>query len=434
MLVRSVVRRFSANTTKPTAPAGSRSSLPAAIGLVTAGAILGSNFDRIDEFFKNKFHSIERPTEGMAMTQEKATRIAEPVLPPPLPYLSDQVFENMDNLLVFMFPSEEKSHEQSIRVKKIISEFQSAQKMNPSLQPVKLMYTIVPPMNTDDALVDNMNVEIMCYKGQRKLRSSIASLSKAPIEKWCDFFQFRSTPVEEELIGCNIEHVCGDDFEEKIVDKSLVENPILVQFYEKSCFLCFLMRPFLNQLATLLSPQIPVTFKRMDIEENDFPPSMPVVRGTPTFVLYQGRDRPYIRYEEFKPRDLVRRLCLDYAIPKETESRLYDLVDKVATRFQLFSGIIMWNTESEKILDMIAGEQKHHLPTIAFDAKLAEAKDKELFNKYVSELMSEDMLKIDLIDDNVEDLKRELSRAEMHAITMGQVLGEKVMAKENIVE
>lgn len=41
---------------------------------------------------------------------------------PPLPYLSDHVFETTDDMLVFMFPSEEKYLSQSEQVKRVISE------------------------------------------------------------------------------------------------------------------------------------------------------------------------------------------------------------------------------------------------------------------------------------------------------------------------
>jgi len=428
-MYRSVIRRFCSAAKSQQ----SKSTIPIvpAIGLIAAGTLIGANYQQIKRVFDEGISSVVTVSEDVKkddMTEIVSTPPTATL--PPLPYLSDQLFETTDNMLVFMFPSEEKFREQSGRVGKIIAEFQSAQNMNSSLQPVKVMYTIVPPSHPNVKVGDN--VEIMCYKGQRKMRTSIPLDESSPIESWSEFFKFRSSPVDEELATCCIEHVSGDNFEDKVVTRSSVEKPILVQLYEKSCFLCFLMRPFLNQIATILSKceSVPITFKRLDIEENDFPEKLPVVRGTPTFVLFQGPDRPPVRFEEFKPRDLVRRLCLDYTIPPDVETSMYELVDKVATRFQMFSGIIMWNTESEKILDMLSGSQKHHLPTIAFDLKSAEEKDKEMFNKFVAELMAEDMLKVDLLEENVEDLKRELTRAEMHAITMGQVLGEKIVGSE----
>ena len=396
--------------------------LAAALGLVGAGTVIGMNMSNMTEWFTGL-----RKEEKLREDQVVSEPLKPVDTPLVLPYLSDSVFETTDNMLVFMFPSEEKFRQQTDGVRSIIREFQAAQNRHASLQPVKVLYTIVPPSRPDVDTGDK--VEVMCYKGQRKLRSSIDVA--APIEDWSKFFEFLSTPVDQELTGCVIEHIAGSEFDSKVLTASSVEKPILLQLYEKSCFLCFLMRPFLNQLSTILKQAgVPIELKRMDIEENDFPDKLPVVRGTPTFVLFQGEGKPGIRLEEFKPRDLVRRICLDYSISREVEATMYALVDKVAIRFQLFSGIIMWNTESEKILDMMAGDQKHHLPTIPFDAKSAEDKDKEMFNKYVSELMSEDMLKVDLLDDNVEDLKRELARAEMHAITMGQVLGEKTLDKE----
>jgi hypothetical protein len=318
-----------------------------------------------------------------------------------------------------------------------LREIQSAQ----NLKKVKILYTIVPPSKPDIVIGDNL--EIMCYKGQRKLRTSICPSRlkvdgengiKSIIDEWDEFFKIRSVPVEPEFATDTIRHISGDEFRLQVLESSSLENPILVQMYEKSCFLCFLMRPFVNQLSRILTGVVPFTIKRLDIEENDFPDGCPVVRGTPTFILFRGPDREPIRYEEFKPRDLVRRICLDYTIPDEVAKKLNDLVDKVGLRFQLFSGLIMWNTESEKVLELISSSMAEGHATIPFDLATAEVKDKEMFNKYVSELMSEDMLKVDELDQNIVDLGKELNSAEMHAIMMGRVLGEKVLKKERTAE
>jgi len=413
------------------------------------GAALESKFsfwhriEKLGLLAKSQWMARIHETGSSPSTSGDSTPTPVEVVPlPPIPYLSDEIFEKTDNMLVFMFPSEGRYNEQSGAVKAVISRFIKGQKMHANLQKVKLLYTIVPPAKAD--MVIGNRIEVMCYKGQRKLRTSLDSsgdVSDETIGEWDDFFRTKSTPVDSELKDGFIQHVSGDEFESEILDASSPERPVLLQMYEKSCFLCFLMRPFMNQLARLLTgpdgPKlVPFIIKRLDIEENDFPESdCPIVRGTPTFVLFRGRDREPIRYEEFKPRDLVGRICLDYSIPRDIEKRMYDLVAKVGMRFQLFSGLIMWNTESEKILDLLStdsGPSGHHA-TIPFDLKTAEAKDKEMFNKYVSELMSEDMLKIDELEENLKGLKKELVMAEMHAITMGQVLGEKVLAREDSV-
>jgi hypothetical protein len=186
------------------------------------------------------------------------------------------------------------------------------------------------------------------------------------------------------------------------------------------------MRPFLNSLYSILKDSGEVNFamKRLDIEENDFPEGLPVVRGTPTFILYQkGVGK---RLEEFKPRDLVKGLCRDYPLSESTKEKLNDLVDKMTLRFQAFSGLVMWSTESEKILNLLS--QK----TVSgpFSVENSDEKDKDMFNKLVAEYMAEDMLKVDSLPDNIQNIMRDLSSAERNAIMMGQVLGEKVVHLE----
>ena len=361
---------------------------------------------------------------------EQVTSTLAPSLPP-LPYLSDRVFETTDDMLVFMFPTEEKYLSQSERVKRVISEINKKKSENSTLsyfRNIKLYFTIVPPANPNQSVGDNL--EVMCYKGQRKHRFSVEPQGEVPMKEVEDFFKFRSTPIDQEVAECVIQHISGDEFESEILNKATRESPIVLQVYEKSCFLCFLMRPFLNSLAELLKNEVPFTFKRLDIEANDFPEGLPVVRGTPTFIFFTGRDATPVRFEEFKPRDLVKRISQDFAISEELRAKMFDLVDSVALRFQAFSGLIMWGTEAEKILQVMSESDSAHHPTIPFDLKSAEDKDKELFNKFVSEFMSEDMVKTDKLDDNISGLMKELNAMEKHAVMMGQILGEKVCEME----
>jgi hypothetical protein len=169
----------------------------------------------------------------------------------------------------------------------------------------------------------------------------------------------------------------------------------------------------------------------MDIEENDFPKGLPVVRGTPTFMMYRGASVAPERIEEFKPRDLVKRICADYKVSSETREKMFDLVDRMTLRFQIFSGLIMWTTEAEKILQLISSGDQGHNATIPFDLGYSEDTDKELFNRLVAEYMNDDMLKVDTLRENLRSLQRELTQTEKHAIMMGQVIGEKVVAMEN---
>ena len=395
-----------------------------AAGCAFAGAAVESNFKLIEKL-KNASEQVYE-TVKINKAEPKSVDNSEKLTVPLkeegnyedlksfLPYLSDKVFETTDDMLVFTFPSEDQYLQQLSTVKTVIAAVNKA-----DIPRVKMFFVILPAR--DPSLVSSDRLEMMCYKGQRKKRFSI-SLNDAPIpvDEWREFYKFKASPVEEELKDCIIEHISGSDFDEKIIK---APQPVLLQLYEKSCFLCFLMRPFLNSLAHILkeSGEVDFSMKRLDIEENDFPEGLPVVRGTPTFMLF--RNGVPDRLEEFKPRDLVNRLCRDYTLSSETQERMKDLVDLMALRFQAFSALVMWGTESEKMLALLTDPQ-----TTCSSSN--EDSDKEMFNKLVAEFMTEDMLKIDSLKENIQSLLRELASMERHAIKMAQVLGEKVASLE----
>ena len=408
-------------------------------GLVT-GSVIGAGIESQYPFFGSAFDNIRgiaqkvtsKETSSRDALSDVEERAQEQTVTAPtidLPYLSDKVFETTDDMLVFMFPSEEAYLAQSARVATTLASIKEFLESSPesTLKKVQMFFTIVPAKAASSINLDNL--EVMCYKGQRKLRSSLPiDSAESPIADWEAFFTPRSVPVDEELRECVIQHISADEFDNAVLNNG---KPVLLQLYEKSCFLCFLMRPFLNSVAALLQPPaVPFTIKRLDIEENDFPERLPIVRGTPTFMLFDGEGGAPQRFEEFKPRDLVKRISRDYAISTETREHLFDLVDRVTLRFQAFSGLIMWNTEADKILDLISGDETHNA-TIPFDLAASEDKDKELFNKLVSEYMSDDMVRCDGLEDNLRHLLRELTHMEKHAIMMGQVLGEKIIQLEN---
>lgn len=373
-------------------------------GCALAGAAVQSNF----QFSKKVVETSPNESDNIPNKSPEDIKAI-------LPYLSDQVFETTDDMLVFTFPSEERFARQLSKVRSIMGEVSKA-----DIPKVKMFFAILPAR--DPAAVADDKLEVMCYKGQRKLRSSIRlDAEAAPIDEWREFFKFKASPVDEELKDCVIEHVAGDEFKEKILES---KSPVLLQVYEKSCFLCFLMRPFLNSLAAILdkSGEVDFKIKRLDIEENDFPEGLPVVRGTPTFVLFSPREGGR-RLEEFKPRDLVKRLCKDYPLSSETQQKLDVLVDKIALRFQAFSALVMWGTESEKMLELLSHPDSR---------ENVDQDDKEMFNKIVSEYMADDMLRIDSLDQNIKSVMRELNHMERHALMLGQVLGDKIVALEKM--
>ena len=328
----------------------------------------------------------------------------------PLPYLSDSVFENTDDLAVFMFASEAMCSAQLPFVKQLIAQFNQERAKFSNLAPVHLMHCIVPPVHAAQEIPED-RVEVMCYKGQRKERISIKEGDVDWLSKWDEFFKPKYTSVSPELKNDVIRHVSGFEFANEISSS----KPKLFQLYENSCFLCFLMRPFLNSVSLVLKDLVPFEFVRLDIEDNDFPKGLPVVRGTPTFVFFKNGDGE--RWKAFKPRDLINKLCAEYTVPASIEKELFRLVDRMALRFQAFSGLVMWTTEATKLTDMLAGT-----PT----------EEKDTFNQTVSEMMIEDMSKTDTLDENLAELFSELGQAEMHAIMLAQILGQKVLDKEQI--
>merc|ERR1719367_144586 len=103
--------------------------------------------------------------------------------------------------------------------------------------------------------------------------------------------------------------VSGNSFVEDVINESSPSRPVLVQIYEDTCFLCFLMRPFVHSLAGLFADhKVPLSLKRLNIEKNDFPDGCPVARGTPTFVLFRGAGVAPDKWEEFKPKELVEKV------------------------------------------------------------------------------------------------------------------------------
>jgi predicted transcriptional regulator len=83
----------------------------------------------------------------------------------------------------------------------------------------------------------------------------------------------------------------------------------------------------------------------------------------------------------------------------------------------------MWGTESEKMLELLSHPNtREHM----------DQDDKEMFNKIVAEYMADDMLRIDSLDQNIQSVMHELTRMERHALMLGQVLGDKVVALERM--
>jgi len=282
-------------------------------------------------------------------------------------------------------------------------------------------------------------MRVVMYKGQRKGVLSVGE--QVPVQEAVDFFTLLTEERTAAMKQSDVPGVSGASFPEDVVSSSSPTVPVLLQMYEDTCFLCFLMRPFVNSLAELLKIQkVPLVLKRLNIEKNDFPDGCPVTRGTPTFVLFRGRDAPPDKWEEFKPKELVEKLTKVF--PQQTEE-IFETMDElqgmVSKRFQLFTQLVMWTMELQKLEKLIG--QAPLTSEVAVQVGTSGAPDKEpdvqedvAFNALVSEMMAKDMKRMDGIVENLAHLQKEVDEVEHDAVLMGSMLGEALLRREQLEE
>ncbi|CAE7572308.1 unnamed protein product [Symbiodinium natans] len=265
-------------------------------------------------------------------------------------------------------------------------------------------------------------LRVVMYKGQRKSVLHIGG--EIPKQEVLDFFK----PVSQDLTRVKapkaVPLVSNASFQKDVLADSQPGKPmVLLQMYEDTCFLCFLMRPFINSLGELLlENKAPFRLKRLNIEKNDFPDGCPVARGTPTFALFRGGDAPGEKWEEFKPKDLCEKITKVFpALSDSAFQKMDELQAMVPRRFQLFTQLVMWSVELQKLESCISsrvGETADAMP-----------EDSE-FNSVLSRLMAKDMRRVDGLVDSIEFLQHQVDEAEHDAVVMSIMLGENVLARE----
>ena len=326
-----------------------------------------------------------------------------------LPKFSDEIFENTDNLAVFLVPSaavHESAHREIAEILTAIGKLAE----NSPLRKANFYFSY-----PTEAPETAKQVILVLYKGQRKHREFLDEQSLSRIGEWERFFETisdKKTP--EELSGsAAVREITGNSFHAEVTESSK-GNPVLLALYEKSCFLCFLMRPFLNSVARDLQDEgVPVLIKRLEIEANDFPENCPIARGTPTFCIYGGRGN-YEKWTEFRPLEFVKKLFQTVEVPQKLQEKISKFPGLLSERFQLFSTVVMWQTEIEKA-------------QIALAKKIFVNEDKEMFNANVTAAMTEDAARSDDLESNLKYFRREAESAEMDAILIGQQLAEKIL-------
>lgn len=372
----------------------------------------------------------------MLSIQEAATIDIKPI--------NEEVFDKHDNLFVFFLDTPEELLERRDDIQRTIRKLMA----DKSLFRLRYYHNVKkegdPPMpdanggSGQEAPAGKKPMRVVMYKGQRKGFLNVGE--EVPVQEVVEFFTLLTEERTAAMKQLDVPRVSGASFAADVVEKSSPQVPVLLQMYEDTCFLCFLMRPFVNSLAELLKAQkIPLVIKRLNIEKNDFPDGCPVARGTPTFVFFRGPGAPPEKWEEFKPKELVEKIT--QVFPQQTEE-IFDTMDEfqgmVSKRFQLFTQLVMWTMELQKLERLIAEAPLNKEAAGDAESKEASAKEPELedvaFNALVSEMMAKDMKRIDGIMENLAHLQKEVDEVEHDAALMGSMLGEAVLRREKAEE
>ncbi|CAD7931902.1 unnamed protein product [Amoebophrya sp. A120] len=238
-----------------------------------------------------------------------------------------------------------------------------------------------------------------------------------------------------------IQTISAAQFEQFVMEDSH-EYPVVLQMYEETCFLCFLMRPMMESLARLQEFAFldPVRFLRINVEQNDFPPGLPMARGTPQFLLY--KEGKGVKWDEFKPQDFVTKLIYEFQIEDvEQVEKLKILAETVQRRFQLFTAVAMWQLELRKLEEELSASAEL-MATGGENSAAAPEPDKEWLNRalpaagsgggddgfsqVIAALMAADMKRTDTLDQNLKVLEKEAEELEKDVSLLGVMLGKAV--------
>lgn len=345
--------------------------------------------------------------------------------------ISDDIFDTEDNLFVFFLDKPEDVLDRRDEIDRVLRPLLAEE----SLGRLRFFHNVrhegdpaVP--QGEGAEAEAKPLKAVMYKGQRKVVINIGV--EVPLQQILEFYKPLSEVLSAGAGQVNkeqlVQRVSGNEFREEVVMASSPERWVLVQMYEDTCFLCFLMRPFVNTLAVLLKEQgMPISIKRLNVSENDFPESCPVARGTPTFVLYRGPKVPGLKWEEFKPQDLVTKLSKELpAMDEDIYAKMQDYQELVSNRFRLFTQIVFWTVELSKLQTIVSAPQ----PVTAPGAGGQREKEDTDFNTVVASMMGRDMKRIDGIHDNLKHLQSEVDEVEHDCAVLGMMLGGSLLERE----
>ncbi|KAH8583796.1 uncharacterized protein ELE39_001542 [Cryptosporidium sp. chipmunk genotype I] len=190
------------------------------------------------------------------------------------------------------------------------------------------------------------------------------------IEKIKSFF----VPISEKIINSNssiVKNISHNTFENEVINASNQNKPLLLMYYDDYCLMCFLVRPLINSLAIRLRGSTSIKFARYNIERNDLHEFSPLVKATPTFVLFRGRQEPE-KWDEYKPGDLISKIIeIEYGAKNNNcdnnmLAELKALEQKVLIRFQLFTILNIWNLYLKELQNTLINTPKNQIDKLNF--------------------------------------------------------------------
>ncbi|XP_954901.1 thioredoxin-like protein, putative [Theileria annulata] len=327
----------------------------------------------------------------------------------PLNHIDEETFDGKDDLVVVILENKTKYSKQEIeRLKSVLP------------KNISLFYTIKK---------SNTGMSVMLYKGMRKkYYQTLNLLDDKVLKEFSSEVNLFFQPQSEEIHTFHDsipQFVTYNSFNKDVIEESK-KAPILLQLFEENCFLCFLIRPFINSVNKLLiSTNNPLRIKRLNIELNDFPKGCPITRATPTFVYYDKGSNG-VKWDEFKPKDFSEKLFKTTVMDENSKKYIEELAEKIPERFMLFGKLALWLSESQKMQELIFKSQSN-------DFELTS--DEDLYNKSISLLMEivilvVDMKRIDDLEENLENLKVEIDSAEKDCLAIAQIMALDIIKSE----
>ncbi|CDR97622.1 hypothetical protein, conserved [Babesia bigemina] len=324
----------------------------------------------------------------------------------PLQLIDEEGFDSSDNLVVVLLASKRMQDYPKSQIEKLKSIVPDG---------VKICYTVKGGS-------DSSKPPVMLYKGTRKkFYAEIDLLEKSQFEDMASevsaFFEAVSQDFGALRQDPNIpEYVTHDTFREKVIKEATAKSPIVLQLYEDSCFLCFLMRPFINSINRHLREiKSNVRIKRLNIERNDFPEGCPVTRATPTFIVYDGQPQGN-KWSEFRPKDFVAKLVELAKLDEKSQAYLNQLTEDISQRFMLFGRWARWVGEAQIIQESVLTE--------------APVDEEEVNTRALRLLMDMDMDRTDDLETNLEALRKEIISAEEDCVAVSEVMINEIIKHE----